>query len=255
MPVVGRDCAHLFQLSNNDWPERQHSATDLSRGGQRNYGAVHEERGSIMSNAKFSTVVLWVNVFIPDAKVSALGTCFRGDERSFDTSPGAKSRLHAQATISGIGTEGAALGATDVHCGETAKLDCDSGAILETATATPSGGFSNFHAGNTYPDLEGGVHDTASEAVTTLTLDVTASDPLVLVAPTVGADVFFTIDPINGKLRVQGKIDHWPCFEGYATADGGSPVMLFQVTPSASSDPFTLLQPRDLAIDVTVDIG
>jgi hypothetical protein len=206
-------------------------------------------------SAMFSTLVVWCNVFIPDAKVSAANMCFRGDNRSFDSSHGAHSRVHAQATVSGLGTSAASLGATDIHCGETAKLDCDSGAVLETATANASGAFANFHCGNTYPDPEGGVYDTANQYVANMTLDVTASDPLVLGAPTVGGDLMFTIDAVAGSVHVQGLIDHWPAFEGYASADGGSPVTLFQVSPASGTDPFTLLQPRNAPVDVTVQLS
>ena len=204
--------------------------------------------------AKFSTLVLWCNVFIPEGKVSALSECFRGDERTFDSAPSARSRLHAQATVAGLGTLSASLGATDVHCGETAKLDCVSGDVRETGTATPSGGFANFHCGNTYPDPEGGVYDTANQYVATLTLDVAASDPLVSAAPSVGVGLMFTIDCVAGTVQVKGAIDHWPAFEGYASADGGSPVALFQVSPASGTSPFTLLGPRDAPVDVTVQV-
>jgi hypothetical protein len=205
--------------------------------------------------AKFSTLVVWCNVFIPDAKVSALDMCFRGDDRGFDSSVSARSRLHARTTVAGLGTTSASMGDTDIHCGETAKLDCESGQVLETATAVASGGFANFHCGNTYPDPEGGVYDTANQYVANLTLDVVASDPLVLAAPTVGGDLMFTIDAVAGSVQVKGAIDHWPAFEGYASADGGSPVTLFQVTPASGTDPFSLMQPRDTAVDVTVQVA
>src|SRR5262249_34426790 len=131
---------------------------------------------------------------------------------------------------------------------------CETGSVEETATAIASGAFSNFHCGNTYPDPEGGVYDTANQYVANLTLDVQASDPLVTVAPTVGADLMITIDAVSGKVQVKGVIDHWPSFEGYASADGGSPVTLFQVTPAPGTDPFTLVQPRNRGVDFDVQV-
>jgi len=201
------------------------------------------------------SVTLWFNVFIPDQKVSALGQCFHGDDRNFDSSAGVSSRVHAEVTVSGLGTSSAAMGSTDVHCGQTKLIDCQTGDVKDSATATPNGGFANFHAGNTYPDPEGGVYDTANDLTAVLSLDVTASDPLVAAAPTVGADLLITIDPVAGTVSVAGVIDHWPAFEGYAAADGGSAVTLFQVSPPPGSDPFTLLQPRDAPVNINVTVA
>jgi hypothetical protein len=202
--------------------------------------------------AKFQTLSFWFNVFIHEPKVEALGTCFRGDNRGFDTSISAVSRVHAGAEITGLGTASASLGGVDIHCGETARLNCQTDAIEETATATVAGGFSNFHVGNTYPDPEGGVYDTANQYVANLTVDIAASDPLVTVAPTVGADLMITVDAVAGKVQVKGAIDSWPWFEGYASADGGSPVALFQLEAPAGTDAITLLSPRNRPVDVEV---
>jgi hypothetical protein len=204
---------------------------------------------------RMSSVTLWFNVFIADHKVEALATCFLGDDRDFDSSAGASSRVHAGVTVSGLGTAGAVMARTDVHCGLTRMIDCKTEEVKESATANPSGGFDSFHCGNTFPDPVAGVQDTANEFVATLALDVKAADPLVELAPTVGADLFITIDPAAGTVALKGAIDWWPSFEGYASADGGSVVNLFQISPPPGSDPFTLLQPRNRPVDVTVQVA
>ena len=206
------------------------------------------------SAVKFSTITLWFNVFIPDHQVSGGGHCFLGDDRSFDHSMGASSRLHAAVTVEGLGTANARMGATDVHCGLTRMVDCASGAVTESGTAHPSGGFANFHAGNTYADPEGGVHDTAGEHVAILSLDVAASDPLVPAAPSVGVDFLITIDPVAGTVSVNGVADHWPAFEGYASADGGGAVPLLQAWPPPGTDPYTLLSPRNAPVSAHVQV-
>ena len=120
---------------------------------------------------KFSSITMWFNVFIPDHQVSGAGNCFLGDDRSFDAAMGASSRLHAAVTIDGLGTVNARMSGTAVHCGLTRMVDCASGEVTNSGTANPSGGFANFHVGNTYADPEAGVHDTANENVAILTLD------------------------------------------------------------------------------------
>lgn len=238
------------------WDGSQWQLVSANTGAQAaSTGASAAGTGASAASVRMQSITLWFNVFIPDQKVSALGECFHGDDRSFDSSAGASSRVHAAVTVSGLGTSGAAMGSTDVHCGVTRLIDCATGAETQSATATPSGGFANFHVGNTVPDPEGGVHDTANEMTAVLSLDVTASDPLVAAAPTVGADLLITIDPIAGTVAVAGLIDHWPAFEGYAAPDGGAPVTLFQISPPLGSDPFTLLQPRNVPVDVSVKVA
>jgi hypothetical protein len=204
---------------------------------------------------KFHSVTLWFNVFIPDHKVSGAGLCFLGDDRSFDPSPGASSRVHASVTVEGLGTADARMGHTDVHCGLTRAIDCSTGELKDFATAHPVGGFANFSAGNVHADPVAGVHDNANEHVATLTLDVIASDPLVPAAPTVGVDFFITIDPVAGTVAVNGLADHWPAFEGYASVDGGGAVTLLQSEPAAGTDPYTLLQPRNAPVSVQVHVA
>ncbi|HEV2782837.1 MAG TPA: hypothetical protein VGX25_25885 [Actinophytocola sp.] len=204
---------------------------------------------------KISSITMWFNVFIPDHQVSGAGLCFLGDDRSFDASIGASSRLHAAVTIEGLGTANARVSSTDVHCGLTRMVDCASGQVTDSGTATPSGGFANFHVGNTYADPEAGVHDTANENVAILTLDVAAADPLVALAPTVGVNFLITIDPVTGTVSVNGVADHWPAFEGYASADGGGAVPLLQIWPPEGTDPYTLLGSRDAPVSAHVQVA
>jgi hypothetical protein len=90
-------------------------------------------------------------------------------------------------------------------------------------------------------------------------IDVAASDPLVGVAPTVGAQgaFEFTMNP-DGSLRVTfaGNIDHWPRFEAYVqtTEPFTFPVPLFQISEDPGTSASDLLGPRDkwVTADVTI---
>lgn len=207
------------------------------------------------TTVKFSTITMWFNVFIPDHQVSGAGLCFLGDDRGFDPSMTASSRLHAAVTIEGLGTANARMSGTDVHCGLTRMVDCASGQVTNSDTATPSGGFANFHVGNTYADPVAGVHDTANENVAIVTLDVAAADPLVAVAPTVGVNFLITIDPVAGTVSVNGVADHWPAFEGYASAAGGAAIPLLQIWPPEGTSPYTLLGARDAPVSAHVQVA
>ncbi len=205
---------------------------------------------------RFSALNMWFHVFIPDHKVSGppgFG-CFLGDDRSFNSDLASSARVHATVNLSGIGTSAASLDSSNVWCGPTRQVDCDTEALSSTATAQPSGGFANFNSGGSYPDPVAGVHDLPNQYCAMLTLDVAASDPLIPAAPSVGVDLMFILDPVAGTVRVQGVTDHWPCFEGYASADGRAPVTLFQISPADGSTPYTLMDPRNLAIDVTISM-
>jgi hypothetical protein len=204
------------------------------------------------TDIRIHSIRLWVNVFIPDHKVSGAGHCFLGDDRGFDPATTASSRLQADVTITGLGTAEAKMATPDIHCGLTRMVDCTTEEVLDSAIATPAGTFTGFSAGNTVADPEGGVHDNANAYVATVSLDVSAADPLVAVAPTVGADLYFSIDPVGGTVTVNGVVDHWPAFEGYASVDGGAPITLFQLSPASGTDPYTLLQPRDAPVNAHV---
>jgi hypothetical protein len=213
--------------------------------------------GGAPSGMRFSNLTMWFHVFIPDHKVDGPPgfDCFLGDDRSFNSDTSSSSRVHATVTVTGIGTPDAKIDSSRVWSDPTRQVKCDTEELLNTGTAQPSGGFANFNSGGTYPDPVAGVHDLPNEHCAVLTLDIAASDPLVPAAPSVGVDLMFILDPVAGTVRVQGVTDHWPCFEGYASADGRAAVTLFQVTPAAGTSPYTLLEPRNLAVDVTAQLG
>ncbi len=205
---------------------------------------------------RFSNLSMWFQIFIPYHKVSGPPgyDCFLGDDRTFNADQSSSARAHATISLSGLGTEAAKIDSSNLWSDPSRQVKCDTEELLYTATPQITGAFSNFTTGGVYADPVAGVHDMPNQYCATLTLDAAAADPLVPAAPTVGVDLFFTIDPLNGSVRVQGVTDHWPCFEGYASADGGATKTLFQISPADGLSPYTLLGPRDMAIDVTIQV-
>jgi hypothetical protein len=250
-----------WQWSGSEWQPADHHTTGSQSGSPPNsslrsgsMAAVQPSEAAVQ--VQIHTVDVWFNVFIPDHKVQVADTCFLGDDRSFSTDRHASSRLRAAASVRGLGTSSAALVSDPISSDDTRQVSCD-GSDSAVAQAPPShtGGFSSFAAGNVVADPEGGVYDNANAYVATFELDVSASDPLVLAAPSVGVSFFISIDPVAATIRVQGVTDLWPAFEGYARADGGAIVPLLQQLPPAGTDPWSLVNSRNHTIDATASLG
>ena len=179
-----------------------------------------------------SSVTVWFKAFIPDASVSAPGIgCFRGDGRSFSADPGASARVTSQITIVGLGTDQCAVTGEHHEAGVTALLDCDSGDVIETGRAELSHcHFFGFAVANTRADGEAGVVDNPNDQTACVSFSSAASDPLVAGAPDLDMGGDIRIDPIGGTLMFDGLVDLFPAFEGYASADGGAAVAIFQIS-------------------------
>ena len=175
------------------------------------------------------TIRLWFKAFIPQAKIRAPGyDCFKGDNRSYSFNPMAPARMHSEVLLKNLHTAAPTMTET-YRCGLTRRIDCDSGALIASATADTAGmRFYNFR----YP---GAVvwdwtepHPPAAHPpeITVgpsepLSLDYigAAADPLVSVAPFIDIWAHIELDLQSGFLTVYGKVDDYPAFEGYVTVN------------------------------------
>lgn len=182
-----------------------------------------------MSAATLDRVTIWINAFIPMAVVNALGTCFSGDGRGFSSDYDEdRYRARSEITITGF-LAGAAEWIEFHQIGETHRVDCATGDVLETGAAPTDGmSFHDFQVGNTYPDPQGGVVDLPNEETAGLLYDGVTHNPLVFPSPDVDINLFIWVDPVGRTVSFRGAVNAFPDYEAYATADDGLPTSLFQ---------------------------
>ncbi|MFD9425629.1 MULTISPECIES: hypothetical protein [unclassified Streptomyces] len=181
-------------------------------------------------SAEFDKIAIWMEFFIPTPTIEALGECFHGDGRDFSPDPN-EQRFRARSDIVVTGFLAEQPGETDFHqCGESQKLDCATGEVLATETAsTDAMSFHHFSVGNTFPDPEGGVIDNPNEFCVNFLYDGAAINPLAPPgSPAADLTAFFTIDPVGRTVSVRGATNAYPDYEAYASVDDGEPVVLFQ---------------------------
>jgi hypothetical protein len=180
-------------------------------------------------NAQFDEVSIWIQAFIPMAVVNALGTCFSGDDRDFSTDH-EEQRFRARSEIVISNFLSQAPETTEFHhCGETHQVDCASGEVLRSETAsTDRMNFHDFHVGNTFPDPQGGVVDNPNELCANVLYDGVTENPLTLPSPDVDIALFFTVDPVGRTVSVRGAVNAFPDYEICARVDGGPTVTLVQ---------------------------
>jgi hypothetical protein len=174
---------------------------------------------------------IWFKAFIPDARIEAPGFgCFHGDGRSFSNDINASARMTSEVTLSDLYSATPSY-AENHFCGQTIKIDCDSGSTLDYATATTDMmHFFNFrYPGATVwdwdqpyrPDAHPPEVQVPDEAPISISYKGNAADPLVTGAPLVDMWADIEYDRINHVLTVSGKVDAFPAFEAYASWYGG----------------------------------
>lgn len=192
-------------------------------------------------NIRVQTVKFWVNAFIHDAHVDGppgagitLGyEYFSGDNRGYSTEIHAPHRLHTEIEIVDIATGHPKQSFQWSHCDESHALD-SSFNIVATKQATPTGGWGE--------PLYGG-------GVVSVHLRAAAAMPL-LPSPDVDVNGTFSVNVQTGEVSVNGMIDVYPWFEGYASVNNGAPVTLFQMDPTGS--PLTLAGDANRPVQATV---
>jgi hypothetical protein len=192
--------------------------------------------------APIRTVKVWINAFIPvtipGKTIPAVGPhagktmlngppgsgCYLGDNRGFSAAIHAPSRMHAEIEIDVAGPSETFRW---TNCDTTHEIDCTTGAAL----CTRSGRTSDM----TFTGLRG-------TAASLIEFDMTgaSNNPCYTGSPDIDYEGKVGIDVRGRRVTFAGKIDDFPAFEMYATANGGGGTPLFTTMPLAGKDPFNL---------------
>lgn len=188
------------------------------------------------------TVKVWLNAFIPDivpgktihAPASHTGKtmlngpifsgCYLTDNRTFNANIGASSRMHSEIEIN---ISGPSETFSWHHCYETHEINCTTGAAI----CTGNGRTSDMK----FKNLRG-----SSTSTIQIDLEGASNNPCYTGSPDIDYEGTFTIDVGRRIVEFTGKIDAFPAFEAYATADGGAGVMMFNTMPLAGKSPWNL---------------
>lgn len=175
------------------------------------------------------TIRLWFKAFIPQALLRAPGfDCFKGDNRSYSSDRMAPARMTSEVLLTNLDTATPTM--TQTHwCGLTRQVDCDDETLIDSATADTSGmrfynlrypGAVVWDWAEPYPPPAHPPEVTIGPSEP-LSLDYigAAADPLVPVAPFVDIRAHIEFDSQSGFLKVSGKADDYPAFEGYVTVN------------------------------------
>lgn len=188
------------------------------------------------------TVKVWLNAFIPQTvpgkSIPAPGPhagktmlngpifseCYLTDNRSFDSNIHAPSRMHSEIEID-------VAGPTEVfqwhNCDETHEIDCKTGA----AACTRKGRTSDM----SFSHLRG-----SSGSLIQVDLKGASNNPCYSGSPDIDYEGTVTINVGARTVELDGKIDQFPAFEMYGTANGGAGVMMFNTMPLPGMDPWNL---------------
>jgi hypothetical protein len=192
-------------------------------------------------------VVFWVNAFIPlsfegvtrawpnhpgktmvKAPVPLIG-CFATDQRGFNASRKASARMHTEVRAVLDPVIGFSMTQSN-YCGVTTKIDCDTGAILDTATAKIQGEFRTQYIKTLY----------GTPSLVNISYTFRARDPLVpqpagAVAPFINYEGWFNINP-GRSIELHSEIDDFPSFEAYVIVNKGRPQPLMRINPKSGSN-------------------
>jgi Domain of unknown function (DUF4157)/Protein of unknown function (DUF3238) len=194
------------------------------------------------TTAPIRTVKLWLNAFIPATvpgkTIPAVGPhagktmlngpifsqCYLTDNRGFDAAIHAPSRIHAEIEIDVSGPSETFHWA---DCSETHEIHCKTGAGVCTKKGPT--------AGITFSKPRG-------SAASLIEVDMVgaSNNPCYSGSPDIDYEGTARIDVPGRTVTFDGKIDDFPAFEMYATADGGAGSPLFTTMPVAGKDPWDL---------------
>jgi len=211
------------------------------------------------------TIRIWFNAFIPRLRISGPGLheCFSGDNRNYSVDRTAAARMHSEVVLENLDTAIPTISQSHM-CGETHEVNCDSGAIIDKATAnTDMMKFYNFrYAGAAVWDWDkpyppaGHPPDITVGASEPVSLDYSgaAANPLIWYAPSIDMLAHIEFASKLGLLTVKGKVDGFPAFEGYATInEQPGPFNLFALDGSGS--PRDLIGAANRPFNKTISLG
>ncbi len=188
------------------------------------------------------TVKVWLNAFIPGIVTGKtlpapgpyagktmlngpiFSQCYLTDNRTFDSFIHAPSRMHSEIEID-------VSGPTEVfqwhYCYPTHEIDCTTGA----AVCTRSGRTTDM----SFSRLRG-----SSTSKIQVNLKGASNNPCYTGSPDIDYEGTITIDVGRRTVEFAGKIDEFPAFEMYATANGGTGVAMYNTMPRLGKDPWNL---------------
>ncbi len=217
-------------------------------------GAPTDAAVGAAAQVKVSTLKVWLNAFIPEASVTALGDCFSGDNRAFSSDIHASSRMHSEVEAANLGASAAGESFHWHNCDTSHKIDCSTGAVLEEARGDTSRMTFRVNIGS-FPDPVAGVHDLPTPSSVRIAYVGAANNPLVSHSPDIDMNMVFTLDPVTGILNFEGAVDAFPSFEGYASANNGAPVELFTHSHAPDAGPTDLIGDANQPISGSVQLG
>jgi hypothetical protein len=213
-------------------------------------------------SAAVTSMKFWLNAFIPGTiagytkvltagpyagKTVIPGPPFYGDfltdNRSFDNDVHASSRMHSEFDLTVDPSDGPKL--TQWHnCDETHEIDFDTGVVKDHKKG------STKRMGFTLAPMAVSPMGVPSPLVFTVKMKCAAGNPCVKLAPDIDFVGTITLDWAGRSIALDGLLDAFPAFEGYATINGGAGVMLFKAPPPSGNTVFNL--PGDASRPVAV---
>ncbi|MEM7105034.1 MAG: hypothetical protein AAF502_18000 [Bacteroidota bacterium] len=221
-------------FSKNNGPEHSFfRPSNVQNGplGHHNLIQLQETEQSYFRAARVNNVTIWFKAFIPSiipgqtriipagthAGESAIGPyssplggsptiCYLTDNRSWDNSITASARMTSATSIDLSGTSPRQTNNIN-GCFPTVELDCLSGNVSCTNTATFRGGGFNLQpsSGHTTP--------------VRLSLAGAANNPCVMGSPDINYNGDITIDQIRRTVSFTGNVDGFPDFEMYVNGN------------------------------------
>jgi hypothetical protein len=209
--------------------------------------------------ARPTVIAFWINAFIPRdifglttpvpngpyanqtkiaGPVPGISDCFLTDQRSFDSSRRASSRLHSEGVLY---IDGDNLLLNQSHrCDPTIEIDCESG----TEECNKSGDTSRMKL----TLLSSVVTDNKAR----INVELAANNPCFFGSPDIDVQGEFTVDFTEETVVFIGKVEPFPAFEAYVAIDSGGVQALFQLLPIEGKSPLNLFGPPNRAISGSV---
>jgi hypothetical protein len=207
--------------------------------------SVHPAIPDYIRKTQKGTYVLEAPDFIGPLK----GTCFETDNRSFDLSPDASSRISVNVVLDISGAE-MTVGPQPEHkmkrTGQSHNVDCDTGEELQPPKQAPEDSI-----------VIGKV--VKGDFVRTLFIDAPDANPFYPNVAIPGTHVYLGVSPdidfkvsvryevARAKVFVTGTVGYFPSFEGYYSLNDGPVVPLYQLPPYEKSTAIDLI---DLATGI-----
>jgi hypothetical protein len=194
-----------------------------------------------------------------NGKVPGFDDCYLTDQRSFNANDRkASSRIHAEVLLDFTPSKPTMLSIPPLGATvDTVRVRVSTGDVLNTGRGVARGGFTHgrgFSLGSKQTEVRFTIAGSNPIAKMPRVLVVpfpplfgppalpvplppSSSDPPSLADPDIDIIGSFVIDAQTRRLKFRAVVDGFPFFEGYVSADGGSPVTIFQLLPKPGEDP------------------